>query len=77
LLFFVLCALCCEFLWIVHFWLPLRYSLTFIHIVHTIVHFSVDCMWLVRRISLTMKWTEVFMVRSSCFTICTNHVTFM
>ena len=28
--FFVLCTLCCQFLWIVHFWLPLRYSLTFI-----------------------------------------------
>ena len=27
--FFVLCALCCQFLWIVHFLLPLRYSLTF------------------------------------------------
>ena len=26
----VLCTLCCQFLWIVHFWLPLRYSLTFI-----------------------------------------------
>ena len=25
-----LCTLCCQFLWIVHFWLPLRYSLTFI-----------------------------------------------
>ena len=30
LFIFVLCALCCQFLWIVHFWLPLRYSLTFI-----------------------------------------------
>jgi len=28
--FFVLCSLCCQFLWIVYFWLPLRYSLTFI-----------------------------------------------
>ena len=27
---FVLCTLCCQFLWIVHFLLPLRYSLTFI-----------------------------------------------
>ena len=27
---FVSCTLCCEFLWLVHFWLPLRYSLTFI-----------------------------------------------
>ena len=28
--FFVLCTLCCQFLWIVHIWLPLFYSLTFI-----------------------------------------------
>jgi hypothetical protein len=27
---FVLCTLCCQVLWIVHFWLVLRYSLTFI-----------------------------------------------
>jgi len=27
--FFVLCTLLCQFLWIVHFWLPLRYSLRF------------------------------------------------
>ena len=26
----VLCTLCCQFLWIVHFWLPLRFSLMFI-----------------------------------------------
>ena len=31
LVFFVLCTLCCQFLWIVHFWLPLRYSLAFIY----------------------------------------------
>ena len=30
LFFFVSCTLCCQFLWIVHFWLPIRYSLTFI-----------------------------------------------
>jgi hypothetical protein len=30
LFFFVLYNLCCQFLWIVHFVLPLRYSLTFI-----------------------------------------------
>jgi hypothetical protein len=30
--FFVLCTLCCEFLWIGQFWLSLRYSLTFIYI---------------------------------------------
>ena len=28
--FFVSCARCCQFLWIVHLWMPLRYSLTFI-----------------------------------------------
>jgi hypothetical protein len=27
---FVLCTLCCQFLWIVYVWLSLRYSLTFI-----------------------------------------------
>ena len=26
----VLCTQCCQFLWIVHFWFPHRYSLTFI-----------------------------------------------
>jgi hypothetical protein len=31
LLFFVLCTLCCQFLWIVHFLLSLRYSLAFIY----------------------------------------------
>ena len=28
---FVLFTLCCQFLWIFYFWLPLRYSLTFIY----------------------------------------------
>ena len=31
LFFFVLCARCCQFLWIVLFWMPLKYSLTFIY----------------------------------------------
>ena len=30
LFFFFLCNICCQFLWIFHFWLPLRYSITFI-----------------------------------------------
>ena len=30
LFFFVLCPLCCQFLWIIHCWLLLRYSLPFI-----------------------------------------------
>ena len=32
LFFFVLCTPCCQFLWIVDFWLSLLYSLTFIYI---------------------------------------------
>jgi hypothetical protein len=39
LFFFVLCTLCCQILWIVDSWLPLRYSLTFFFIV-TIVEIS-------------------------------------
>ena len=31
LFFFVVCTLCCQFLWIVHFWLLLRYSLMVIY----------------------------------------------
>ena len=31
LFFFVLCAICCRFLWIVHFWMPIWCSLTFIY----------------------------------------------
>ena len=29
MIFFVLCTLCCQFLWIVHFWLPFWHSLLF------------------------------------------------
>jgi len=32
LFFFDLCIICCQFLWIVQFWLPLLYSLTFINL---------------------------------------------
>ena len=31
LFFFVLCTRCCQCFWIVHFWWPFRYSLTFIY----------------------------------------------
>jgi hypothetical protein len=34
-IFFILCALCCQFLWIVHCWWSLRYSLTLIVIYGT------------------------------------------
>jgi hypothetical protein len=46
LFFFVLCNLCCQFLWIVHFWLPLRYSLTFIsHIAVSHIHLELISQW--------------------------------
>jgi hypothetical protein len=32
LFFFILCTQCCKFFWIVHFGLPLQYSLTFINL---------------------------------------------
>ena len=32
--FFIWCTLCCQFLWIVHFELSLRYDLTFIWHIH-------------------------------------------
>ena len=41
----VLCTLCCQFLWILNFVLPLRYSLTFIYDISLMLCFSVflDC----------------------------------
>ena len=44
----VLCTLYCQFLWIVHLWLPLRYSLAFIcfvclRLVYPKVPVSLDC----------------------------------
>jgi hypothetical protein len=43
LFFFVLRTLCCQFLWIVHFWFPIRYSLTFIsHIAVSQIHPCID-----------------------------------
>ena len=49
--FFVLCTQCCQFLWIVHFWWPLRYSLTFIcfvclRLVYPMLPVSLDCPFL-------------------------------
>ena len=51
LFFCVLCTLCCKFLWIVHFCLPLLYSLTSIDLIHLIllirdidiIFFSMTC----------------------------------
>jgi len=58
LFFFVLCTLCCQFLWIFHFWLPLRYSLKFIFIcaclnLHvTMIHAIFDIFFVVVYVNL-------------------------
>ena len=43
--FFVLCLLCCQFLWIVHFWFHLRYSLTFILKWQNTFQQGIDIFW--------------------------------
>jgi hypothetical protein len=40
LFFFVLCTLCYQFLWIVHLWFPLRYSITFICLIVVLVEIT-------------------------------------
>ena len=44
----VLCPQCCQFLWIVHYWLPLRFSPTFIAfmvfgLMYAVVNFVLYC----------------------------------
>ena len=43
----VLCTICGQFLWIVHYWLPLRCSLTFICPVYYMWPVSLDCSLLI------------------------------
>ena len=65
MLVFVLCTLCCQFLWIVHFWLLLLYSLTFIcfvylRLVYPILHVSLDCSFLLFLLySLTFMYQKI------------------
>ena len=35
---FVLCALCCQFLWVLQFWLRLRYYLVFIFLIECLIN---------------------------------------
>jgi len=71
--FVVLCTLCCQLLWIIHFWLSLRYSLTFIWPLPNncnarrirqkeIGSRSMSCLGLKRTTDLTphklLQWTE-------------------
>ena len=60
LLFFILCTIYCQFLWIVYFWLPLQYSLTYhfhkkgclspLSLVLAL-HILLKCMYLGRKVS--------------------------
>ena len=69
----VLCTLCCRFLWIVHFWLPLRYSLTFIfqkfrllilhHLLYHFVYISQTSHW-----KDALKILKLAVTRSSTLT---------
>ena len=61
----VLCTQCCQFLWIVHFWLPLRFSLTFIFI-PPVLPLSLNCPFL---IALWFSLTFIF-VRVLCTRCC-------
>ena len=48
--FFVLCTLCCQFLWIVHFWLVLLYSLNIYY----------GCNWAWKIVQMRQKSTTTF-----------------
>ena len=41
LFFVVLCTICCQFIWIGHFVLPLRYSLTFFELINMFIQCQV------------------------------------
>ena len=53
LFFFVLCTPCCQLLWIVHFLLALRYSLTFIYLVyHIYIYICCQFLWIFSNVYL-------------------------
>jgi len=62
---FVLCTLCCQFLWIFHFWFPLQFSLTFIlcgiHNIHTNVMLTYIFMWNSQHPQTKVMLTYIFM----------------
>ena len=63
---FVLCTLCCQFLWIVHFWLPLR-------LVYPMLPVSLDCLFLITPSSCVPYVTRVsgLSVSDYPFVLCT------
>jgi hypothetical protein len=59
LFLFCFSSSCCQFLWIVHFWLPLRCYLTFIS-GHTIHNINVQIMYRRTRCILSTVWLSLF-----------------
>ena len=58
---------CCQFLWIVHVWLPLRYSLTFICLMFRMLSISLDCPCLITpSVFSNVYWQRVFRKRLVC-----------
>ena len=58
---------CCQFLCIVHVWLPLRYSLTFICLMFRMLSVSLDCPCLITpSVFSNVYWQRVFRKRLVC-----------
>ena len=73
LFFFVLCTLCCQFLWIAHVWLPLRYSLTFIFalcLVYPVLPVSLDCPFFIA----SSVFSNVYFRPMSCVTYVSSFI---
>jgi hypothetical protein len=69
LLVFVLSTLCCQFLWVVHFWLSLRYSLMVIYVVFFLCFFSLlYCLYFValRRLIIPMVSSNLHLLSIVC-----------
>ena len=60
LFFFVSYALCCQFLWIVHFWMGLRYSLIFIYTYLIFTHSPLDLLFLSLSGEIIHQWYHNF-----------------
>ena len=66
----ILCTLCCQLLWIVYFWLPSRYSLTFV--IHRWMNYHQLCfiLLLISGRDLSVNFSEVcamFSQSQNCF----------
>jgi hypothetical protein len=62
----VLCTLCCQFLWIVLYWLPLWYSLSFICPVYLMLPVSLDCPFLIAPLVFSNIYLSCVMCTLCC-----------